>query len=148
MSTVTTETLYALILDGTKLGIFTMNQLRDLREAIDQILIDSGTEPSGPAQKIIIAVCTYFKITARTLFSRSREDQIVWPRMLAELLIYETGEYSLQATGQIFGKDHGTVLSNIRSAKNRIETSTRFKRDNDAVRSLLSSSASVTSCKK
>lgn len=68
-------------------------------------------------EHILECVSKYFNISIKELTSRKRNKEIVSARQISMYLITEMLSMPLAAIGQIFGKDHATVLY----AKNKIE---------------------------
>ncbi len=68
-------------------------------------------------EHILECVSKYFNINIKELTSRKRNKEIVSARQISMYLITEMLSMPLAAIGQIFGKDHATVLY----AKNKIE---------------------------
>lgn len=87
-----------------------------------------------PAQRtlchrVIAFVADRYKITPRKLKSRSRPNDIVWPRWIAMLLIRKHSKLTLAAIGQQFGRHHGTVLNGIRRLPDLASTSSHHLAD-------------------
>ena len=71
------------------------------------------------ARDIIDHVARKHGVSERDVMSRSRVPQTVKARQEAMRLVHSTG-LKLGQVGLIFGRDHSTVLTNIRRAEARI----------------------------
>jgi chromosomal replication initiator protein len=59
---------------------------------------------------IIDAVATYYKISPDEIYSQSRAQAIALARQIAMYLCREQTGLSLPKIGEIFGRDHTTVM--------------------------------------
>jgi chromosomal replication initiator protein len=79
------------------------------RDVLRQRSGQNGQRP--PAEKILAAVCDYFKMTPEALRGKSRKKELVFARMMAMILMTEMTQLSLKAIGELFGgRDHSTVI--------------------------------------
>ena len=62
-------------------------------------------------------------------FARSRKREICDVRTIALKIFRDETAYSYQAIGRIFGKNHATIIHNIRVASNYIATDKKFSHD-------------------
>ena len=88
--------------------------LETAREALKDIATTS--EESIDATKIIDIVCKFFNVKKEELLARKRTKAIAEARQIAMYLITEFLNIPLEAVGNIFGKDHATVIY----AKNKV----------------------------
>jgi hypothetical protein len=65
-------------------------------------------------------VAADFGIELERFYSRSRLRADCWPRQYAMLLARELTPLSLTVLGRLFGRDHTTVISGLRSAQRRV----------------------------
>lgn len=63
------------------------------------------------SQIIINAVCDYFVINKKDLSNKSRERNLVLPRHIAMYLIKTKTKATYLSIGQIFKRDHSTVIN-------------------------------------
>lgn len=82
--------------------------LDNAREALKSIVIEG--ESKLDAGRIIDSVCKYYNIQKEALLARKRTKEIAMARQIAMYLISDMLEMPLQAVGDIFGKDHATVI--------------------------------------
>jgi chromosomal replication initiation ATPase DnaA len=73
------------------------------------------------------AVAESFSVAHSALFARRRTVVFVEPRHAAMYLSHVLTKCTLNAIGLHFGRDHGTVLYAIQSAKDRMATDPAFK---------------------
>ncbi len=85
------------------------------REDMEEVLEKEG-EPTVVSttkvtqEKIINAVCKYFTIDKRDLTGRKRNKEIVEPRQICIYLMWSQLAIPLATIGQIFGRDHTTII--------------------------------------
>lgn len=89
--------------------------LATAREALKDIARED--EETIDATKIIDIVCKFYNVKKEDLLARKRTKQIAEARQIAMYLITEFINIPLEAVGNIFGKDHSTVLY----AKNKVQ---------------------------
>jgi len=76
---------------------------------------------------IEMTVCKAMGITRKMLKSKSRQQPIPMSRYLCFRFAKNNNLFrSLQKIGEIYGKDHATVLHGFREIENRIETDKEF----------------------
>lgn len=78
------------------------------REALQSIVIEGESELD--AGKIIDAVCKFYNLKKEELLGRKRTKEIAMARQVAMFLISDMLDMPLEATGNIFGKNHATVI--------------------------------------
>ena len=86
-------------------GIVTLN---NAREALKNIVVED--ESKLDAGRIVDAVCRYYNIKKEELLARKRTKEIASARQVAMFLISDMLDMPLAAVGNIFGKDHATVI--------------------------------------
>ena len=100
-----------------------------IREVLLQIV---GAGLSAPtADMIRDCVSSRFKVSREELRSRSRKRNIVFPRQIAMYLTRKFTEHSLNEIGEMYSRDHSTVLHSIKTITQRMvrETSVREQVD-------------------
>ncbi len=84
------------------------------REALKDILVQDESEID--AGRIIESVCKFYNLKKDELLARKRTKEIAQCRQVAMYLISEMLSMPLESVGNIFGKNHATVIY----AKNKI----------------------------
>lgn len=86
----------------------------------------------------IISVCSkHYNVKTEHTFSRCRSLNAFNARSISMYLIRKFTALSLKDVGEIFGRDHTTVISAVRRVNNLIETDPVIKRDIENIRYLL-----------
>lgn len=85
------------------------------REDMEEVLEKEGepVETSNERitqEKIISSVCKFFTIDKRDLTGRKRNKEIVEPRQICIYLMWSLLAIPLATIGQIFGRDHTTII--------------------------------------
>lgn len=88
--------------------------IESAKEALKNIA--KHNEETIDATKIIDIVCKFYNVKKEELLARKRTKTIAEARQIAMFLITEFMPLPLEAVGNIFGKDHATVIY----AKNKI----------------------------
>jgi len=78
------------------------------REALKNILVQGETELD--AGHILDCVCKFYNIKKEELLARKRTKEVAQARQIAMYLISELLSMPTSAVGNIFGKDHATVI--------------------------------------
>ena len=78
------------------------------KEALKNIVVED--ESKLDAGRIVDAVCRYYNIKKEELLARKRTKEIASARQVAMFLISDMLDMPLAAVGNIFGKDHATVI--------------------------------------
>ncbi len=88
--------------------------------------------PSGPSAE---AICDYisarFKVSREDLRSRSRKRSIVFPRQVAMYLTRKFTEHSLSEIGELYSRDHSTVLHSIKNITQQMVRDTSVREQVD-----------------
>ncbi len=107
------------------------------KENIDKIIsvVDPGNIPTEViVEKSIKIVCDYYGVTEEDLKSNKRNSNISNARQAAIYILRKLTELSLKDIGNLFNRNHATVLSSINSVELRIKTKNNF---NEEISSLL-----------
>ena len=83
----------------------------DMEEVLDkecEQCVSSGAKITQ--EKIINAVCKYFTIDQKDLTGRKRNKEIVEPRQICIYLMWSQLAIPLATIGQVFGRDHTTII--------------------------------------
>lgn len=86
---------------------------------------------------IINAVCKHFSIKTKDLKGVSRAKIYSLPRQIAMYLIRRYASLGLREIGQIFGKDHSTVLHACQKIDSLIEQDPSIKKSVESIREFL-----------
>lgn len=89
--------------------------IESAREALKNIAKED--EETIDATKIIDIVCKFYNVKKEEILARKRTKQIAEARQIAMYLITEFINIPLESVGNIFGKDHATVIY----AKNKVQ---------------------------
>ena len=71
------------------------------------------------ANEIIAKVCTYYNITNEDIRGKKRYRTIVMARHMSMFLIRTRLKLKLKAIGDMFGRDHSTVMHGIASIQDQ-----------------------------
>jgi chromosomal replication initiator protein len=98
------------------------------KESIDQAIsyIDPGNIPTGVmVEKILSVVTKHYGISIEDIKSKKRTENISNARHTAIYIIRNITGLSLKEIGNVFGRDHATVLSSISKVDTNIKTKNR-----------------------
>lgn len=98
------------------------------KESIDQAIsyIDPGNIPTGVmVEKILSVVTKHYGISIEDIKSKKRTENISNARHTAIYIIRNITSLSLKEIGNVFGRDHATVLSSISKVDTNIKTKNR-----------------------
>ncbi|MBW2062607.1 MAG: chromosomal replication initiator protein DnaA [Deltaproteobacteria bacterium] len=108
-------------------------------EALEDLV---ENEQTVDREVILNLICQYYKVNLEDLRSRSRSKNIVLPRNVGIYLFRETTDLSLEAIGQIFGRNHSTVLYALHSLKQRYKKDQKLKGQVDFLKDRLTTASS------
>ncbi len=106
-------------------ALHSLSQTPVTKESIDQSIsfIDPGNIPTGVlVEKILSVVTKHFGITIEDIKSKKRTENISNARHNAIYIIRNMTNLSLKEIGNIFGRDHATVLSSLSKVETNIKT--------------------------
>ena len=99
----------------------------------DQLLLDlPGELPFAPrsmiatAKCILRSVCCHFGVPSDVLLSRTRTARVAEARQAAMTLIRRNTDFSLVEVGEIFRRDHATVIHAMRAVDRKAEVDADF----------------------
>lgn len=101
-----------------------------LRARLDRATILSLTaadEAPMDHKQLLRAVSKLYKVTLADLCSPSRRRELVEPRHSAMYVLYKKGGFSLERIGEIFDRDHSSVLHAVQRVEERRESDPRLK---------------------
>ncbi len=87
-----------------------------LKNLIRDVIADTKAEPIK-IERIIEEVARTYQVSQTEILSTRRTAQLVKARQMAMYIARETTELPYQSIGESFGKDHSTVLYNVRQAE-------------------------------
>jgi chromosomal replication initiator protein len=99
--------------------------MNDLKEAIKDYDIEE--KQTVTYDTIIDCVCEYFNLKREELLGKKRNKEIVEPRQICMYIISQILDMPLLAIGQIFGRDHTTVIHARDKITQLIEENSRIK---------------------
>ena len=80
-------------------------------------------------EKIQDIVANYYKIKKEDLLAKKRTKNIVYPRQISMYLCRELTDYSLPKIGELFNRDHTTVIHSIEKISNEIKKDENLKNE-------------------
>lgn len=106
-------------------------------EVLARHYIDEKQVPVIPTEQAVLqAVCQRFGLTTQDIMGDQRSRKVLMARQIAMYLLREKAQLPLQQIGQIFGKNHSTVLhacNRVRSSLHKDEEITSIVRDLNTV---------------
>jgi len=97
----------------------------DAREALKDH--DFSNKQNLTAERIIDCVCKYYNVKKDDLLGKKKNKDIVEPRQICMYVICSMLEMSLLSIGQLFGRDHTTVIHARDKVTTAIEENQRVK---------------------
>ena len=101
------------------------------KEIVDQAIsvIDPGNIPTDAMiERILKVVCRHYGISEENIKSKNRTDTVANARHTAIYIIKELTDLTLNEIGNIFGRNHATVIASI----NKVNTNMRTIKNADA----------------
>ncbi len=101
------------------------------KDMVDQAIsvIDPGNIPTDAMiERILKVVCRHYGISEENIKSKNRTDSVANARHTAIYIIKELTDLTLNEIGNIFGRNHATVIASI----NKINTNIRTVKNADA----------------
>lgn len=95
------------------------------KESIDQAIsyIDPGNIPTGVmVEKILSAVASHYGVTVEDLKSKKRTENISNARHVSIYVLRKLTNLSLKETGDVFNRDHSTIIFAENKVENNIKT--------------------------
>ena len=84
---------------------------------INDVINDSQPEPIK-IDKIIVEVARTYNVSESAMLSNRKTAPLVLARQVAMYIARETTDMSYKQIGESFGKDHTTVLYNVKKIEN------------------------------
>lgn len=79
--------------------------------------------------EIIEMICEQYSVTREQLKNQNRTKDLVFARHLCMYLLYNCVKLKLSQVGQVFNRDHTTVMNAIQKIEDYIETNSLNKRE-------------------
>ena len=114
--------------------------LPNISRAIEDMFKAEGSALPTPSL-IIAQVCKFYSVDDATLRGTQRTRGVAEARQVAQYLIRNLTNLSLPDIGQEFGKDHTTVLYNIRKVETALKSGNEELKNN--IRDI---TANINSC--
>ena len=99
--------------------------MEDAREALKDH--DFSNKQNLTAERIVDCVCKYYNVKKEDLLGKKKNKEIVEPRQICMYVICTMLEMSLLSIGQLFGRDHTTVIHARDKVTTMIEENQRAK---------------------
>lgn len=95
------------------------------------------TKATPSPEFIMITTCAKLEVNMTEMLSPSRLRRLVEARMIAMFFMRELTSMSLKAIGDLFDRDHTSVIHCIQSLRNLMQTDPEFEKKVQAVRRML-----------
>ena len=95
-----------------------------IEETLADLIVDGS---SCTPEAIRRLVCRQYNVTVDELLSKSRKKHLVLPRNLGMYLCRKMTTLSLEAIGELFGRNHSTVIYAVNLVENRSRRDTKLK---------------------
>lgn len=100
----------------------TMNRFNRIREETKENERKIIVTTSETVQRVMALVCFNYQLTEEQLISKTRKRNFVLARMICMKLIRSNTSMILEDIGNVFNRDHSTVLYSIDTLNDLIET--------------------------
>lgn len=87
----------------------------------------------GDAEKVLAAVARVYRIDVDGMLGRSRAARVTWPRQIAAYVLREHGGLGFAQIGEVFERDHSTILHAHALVRRRLLSDPDERRRVDAV---------------
>jgi chromosomal replication initiator protein len=92
-----------------------------LAERLLRDLLEKEQEDAPTPEKIVKAIANHYGITSEDLLGKSQMREFALPRQVAMYYCREKLKMPFQKIGQLFGRDHSTVMSSVKQIGKAIE---------------------------
>ena len=106
-------------------ALYSLSATPVTKESIDQAIsvIDPGNIPTDALiENILTVVSKYYSVPIEDMKSKKKTDSVANARHVAIYLIRTLTSLSLKEIGNIFGRDHTTVISSVNKIELNIKT--------------------------
>lgn len=113
-------------------ALYSLSSTPVTKESIDQAIsyIDPGNIPTGAmVEKILNAVSKSYGVAIEDIKSKKKTENIANARHTSIYIIRNMTNLSLKEIGNIFGRDHSTVLSSLNKMETNIKTKNKTASD-------------------
>ena len=77
---------------------------------------------------IMTAVCNYYKVESRHIFSKKRDRPYARPRqIICYIAKFHIPDVTMKGIGRYLGRDHSTVIHSVRSVADEMSYNKRFE---------------------
>ncbi len=90
-------------------------------EVLLKDLLQKETASAPTPEKIIKTVASHYGICSTDILGKSQTRDMAFPRQIAMYLCREKLKLSFQKIGEIFGRDHSTVMASVRHIEKGVE---------------------------
>ena len=111
-------------------AIYSLTSAEVTKEKIDEVIsiIDPGNIPTDALiDKILTTVSKAYNVPVENMKSKKKTDSIAKARHVAIYIIKNMTELTLKEIGNIFGRDHSTVISSIEKVESNIKTVNNYE---------------------
>jgi chromosomal replication initiator protein len=120
----------------TRLGAYASLAHRQITVDLAREVLHTMLKPQRPAvtfDQIAEAVCEHFSLRPTDLRSKRRSHHVALPRQLAMYLCRRLMSVSFPAIGELFGRDHSTVIHANRVTAKRLKEDPAFQATVDRI---------------
>ena len=113
-------------------ALYSLSSTPVTKESIDQAIsyIDPGNIPTGAmVEKILSSVSKSYGVPIEDIKSKKKTENIANARHTSIYIIRNMTNLSLKEIGNIFGRDHSTVLSSLNKMETNIKTKNKTASD-------------------
>lgn len=132
-------------IDNLQVRLQKLRRINLLREQVR--IIESGGYSDEKAAQIVRCavqvVCQAFDVSEEEIYSKRRPAAIAVPRQVV-FYVARQKHLSLQAIGNVFGKDHGTVLHGARHIEDKASVEPEFKLTVENIKQALDAQLKLT----
>ena len=111
-------------------AIYSLTSAEVTKEKIDEVIsiIDPGNIPTDALiDKILTTVSKAYDVPVENMKSKKKTDNVAKARHVAIYIIKNMTELTLKEIGNIFGRDHSTVISSIEKVESNIKTVNNYE---------------------
>ena len=105
--------------------------------ALNESVADTDEQEEVTPDKIISAVCDYYKTTRTELLGKSRKAEIVKPRQVCAYLMLDMLSLPLKKIGEILKRDHTTVMNSRDKIEKLIKLNDKVAKEVDDVKNII-----------
>lgn len=95
------------------------------------------TKAREGADRVFGIIQCYFGISEKTLIDKGRPRNVVYPRFIAMFFLHQYYGLTFTRIGEMFNRDHTTVMNAVKVARDLVETDDEFRHDFKSIEKLL-----------